>query len=139
MQTRTRVAAAAATAAAALVAGGTVAASGSASAQHAVRLKLTPSSPQLAACMPRAKVTVTVALTTDRVGFDVFRVRAAGLPPKRAFTVFLLEKAGSPVGAAEYIGDLTSDRHGQADNTFRLIVAEAFSSTLVNTATPTPT
>src|SRR5213079_826482 len=98
-----------------------------------VELNLTPSSAQLAACMPNARVDVTVQLTTDRRGFDVFHVHADGLPPKTTFTVFLLEQAGPPFGAAEYIGDFTSNEDGHADNSFRLIVAEAFSSTLVGT------
>jgi len=134
MRARTRVAAAATTAAtaAALVAGGTAVASGATGRPDAVRLHLTPSSSQIHACMPHAQVNVTVKLTTDQVGFDVFRVRAAGLRPNTAFTTFLLEQAGSPFGAAEYIGDFTSDAHGRADNTFKLIVAEAFASTLVN-------
>ncbi len=97
-----------------------------------VELNLTPSSAQLAACMPNARVDVTVQLTTDRRGFDVFHVHANGLPPNTTFTVFLLEQARAPFGAAEYIGDFTSDGKGRADNTFRLIVAEAFASTLVN-------
>ena len=97
-----------------------------------VELNLTPSSAQLAACMPNARVNVTVRLTTDRRGFDVFHVHAVGLPPNTTFTTFLLEQAGPPFGAAEYIGDFTSNNEGVADNTFRLIVAEAFSSTLVN-------
>jgi hypothetical protein len=97
-----------------------------------VQLNLTPSSAQLAACMPNARVTVTVRLNTDRQGFDVFRVRAQGLPPNTAFTAFLLEQAGPPFGAAEYIGDFTSNSRGGADNIFKLIVAEAFSSTLVD-------
>src|SRR5262245_45157502 len=96
-----------------------------------VELNLTPSSAQLAACMPNAHVTVTVRLATDVRGFDVFHVEGDGLPPNTTFTVFLLEMARAPFGAAEYIGDFTSDDQGQADNTFRLIVAEAFSSTLV--------
>jgi len=95
-----------------------------------VELNLTPSSAQLAACMPNARVDVTVRLTTDVRGFDVFHVHATGLPPK--FTAFLLEQARAPFGAAEYIGDFTSDDNGRADNTFRLIGAEAFASTLVN-------
>jgi hypothetical protein len=95
-------------------------------------LDLTPSSAQLAACMPDARLTVTVRLTTDVRGFDTFHVRGVGLPPDTTFTVFLLELAGAPFGAAEYIGDFTADDRGEADNTFRLIVAEAFSSTLVN-------
>jgi len=46
--------------------------------------------------------------------------------------VFLLEQAGAPFGAAEYIGDFTTNKRGNAYNTFKLIVSEAFSSTLVN-------
>jgi hypothetical protein len=94
--------------------------------------KLTPSTPQLAACMPHARVRVKVRLTTEQRGFDFFTVYARGLPPRRDFTVFLLEQAGPPFGAAEYIGDISSNRRGRARNTFRLIVQEAFSSTLVN-------
>jgi hypothetical protein len=97
-----------------------------------VHLQLTPSTPQLAACMPDAQLDVTVRLTTERHGFDVFEIRAHGLPPDRDFTVFLLELAGSPFGAAEYIGDFSTNAHGAAHNTFKLIVQEAFSSTLVN-------
>jgi hypothetical protein len=95
------------------------------------RLQLTPSSDQLARCMPNAKVKVKVSSTTDAVGFDSFTVRARHLPPNRDFTVFLLEAAGAPFGAAEYIGDITTDDSGRANNTFHLIVDEAFSSSLV--------
>ena len=121
-----------------LAAGGVAAASTSggasapASRSDEVQLHLTPSSAQLAACMPHAKVNVEVSLETDRIGFDSFQVHASGLPPKTDFTVFLLEKAGSPFGAAEYIGDISSDEKGRATNQFHLIVQEAFSSTLVN-------
>jgi hypothetical protein len=97
-----------------------------------VELDLTPSSAQLAACMPYARVTVTVRQTTEVRGFDVFHVEAEGLPPNTTFTVFLLEQATAPFGAAEYIGDFTSDDRGRADNRFRLIVEEAFASTLVD-------
>jgi hypothetical protein len=123
---------------AATLAVGSVAASSAAASSTSggrsddVDLKLTPSSAQLAACMPHAHVNVEVDLTTGSVGFDVFHVKASGLPPKTDFTVFLLEQAGAPFGAAEYIGDVTSDRHGRAENSFHLIVQEAFSSTLVN-------
>jgi hypothetical protein len=121
------------------LAAGTLAASGAAADGGAstgnaeeVHLKLTPSSPELADCMPHAKVRVEVKLTTDQIGFDFFDVEASGLPPDTAFTVFLLEQADSPFGAAEYIGDIFTDKKGRAENTFRLIVAEAFSSTLVD-------
>jgi hypothetical protein len=97
-----------------------------------VRLHLTPSSPQLAACMRRARLDVTVRLTTDKLGFDIFTIRGRHLPPNRDFTTFLIEQAASPFGAAEYIGDFSSDKYGNAYNQFRLIVQEAFSSTLVN-------
>src|SRR3989441_1955708 len=88
-----------------------------------VELNLTPSSAQLAACMPDARVDVTVRLTTDLRGFDVFHVQGTGLPANTTFAVFLIEQAGPPFGAAEYIGDFTSDDHGMADNTLRLIRA----------------
>ncbi len=96
------------------------------------RLSLTPSSPQLAACMPGARVKIEVHSTTDQVGFDRFEVKARHLAPNRDYTVFLLEQAASPFGAAEYIGDITTDARGNATNEFHLIVDEAFSSTLVN-------
>jgi len=96
------------------------------------RLDLTPSSPELARCMPNARVKITVRSTTEQVGFDTFRVRARHLAPNRDYTVFLLETAGQPFGAAEYIGDITTDRRGNAYNEFRLIVDEAFASTIVD-------
>jgi hypothetical protein len=96
------------------------------------RLDLTPSSPDLARCMPNARVTITDRSTTDAIGFDVLRVKARHLAPNRDFTVFLLETAGAPFGAAEYIGDITTDANGNADNELHLIVDEAFSSTIVN-------
>ncbi|GAA4251528.1 hypothetical protein GCM10022255_044520 [Dactylosporangium darangshiense] len=122
----------------AVVAGGAVARSATASASNKnwfpeqVHLKLTPSTPQLAACMPNVRVNVDVQLTTERLGFDTFTVNAFNLPPNTTFTVFLLQQAGPPFGAAEYIGDFTSDWRGRALNSFKLIVQEAFSSTLVN-------
>jgi hypothetical protein len=104
----------------------------SSAATPSVSLHLTPSSAQLAKCMPKAKVDVKVKLTTDKVGFDDFDIVASGLPPKTAFTVFLLQQADSPFGAAEYIGDITTNRNGNGRNRFRLIVEEAFASNLLN-------
>ena len=57
-------------------------------AAEAVQLQLTPSSAQLAQCMPDASLDVTVKLTTDSRGFDKFDIRAKNLPPNRSFTVF---------------------------------------------------
>ena len=131
---------AAALAATAALAGSAVAASSDHASSHprnaaavpSQKLELTASSAQLAACMPHADVDVTVKLTTDDIGFDTFQVKATGLAPNRSYTVFLLEKAESDFGAAEYIGDITSDATGAARNSFKLIVQEAFSSQLVN-------
>ena len=97
-----------------------------------LELELTPSSAQLARCMPGATLDVTVRLTTDKDGSDRFEIRAHNLPPDRDFTVFLLEQAGAPFGAAEYIGDFSTNKNGDGHNTFKLIVQEAFSSTLVD-------
>ena len=56
-----------------------------------VHLQLTPSQPALAACMPDAKLDVSVRLTTDKIGFDSFEIQARNLPPNREYTVFLLQ------------------------------------------------
>ncbi len=91
-----------------------------------MKLRLQTSSDELDKCFPHAWARVTVDLTTDDIGKDTFRIKASGLKPRTTFTVFLLEKAGSPFGAAEYIGDFTTDRWGKAHNTYQLIVEEAF-------------
>jgi hypothetical protein len=100
-------------------------------AAEEVQLELTPSSTQLAQCMPNATLDVTVKLTTDTKGFDSFEIQARNLPPNREYTVFLLEQAGPPFGAAEYIGDFSTNASGNGRNIFHLIVEEAFSSTIV--------
>ena len=89
-------------------------------------LSLKASSSALAACFPNARAKVEVDLTADAVGSDRFEITASGLQPRTPYTVFLLEKAGSPFGAAEYIGDLHTNRYGRATSTFNLIVEEAF-------------
>jgi len=96
-----------------------------AAAPHA-RLHLATSSPELKRCYPHARANVNVKLTTDDIGKDTFTIKAAGLKPRTTFTVFLLEQAGAPFGAAEYIGDFTTNRWGKAKNTYKLIVEEAF-------------
>jgi hypothetical protein len=82
--------------------------------------------------MPGAQLHVKVGLTTEEHGFDTFDIAARNLPPDREFTIFLLQQAGSPFGAAEYIGDVSTDANGDGHTKLRLIVEEAFSSTLVN-------
>ena len=100
------------------------------------KVSLAPSSAALATCFPHARARVTVALTTDKKGLDTFTIKARGLKPRTDFTVFLREQAGAPFGAAEYIGDFTTDRHGHGKNSFKLIVEEAFA---FNNATHTRT
>jgi hypothetical protein len=97
-----------------------------------VHVRLDPSSSQLASCMPNARIDVYVDLTTDLIGADIVRVKARHLAPNRDYTLFLLEQAASPFGAAEYFGDISTDKNGNARNTFKLIAEEAFSSTLVD-------
>jgi hypothetical protein len=97
-----------------------------------VDFHLVPSSAALKKCMPHARVNITVKLRTDQTGRDVFLVDASGLPAKTSFTTFLLEVPGAPFGAAEYIGDVDTDRYGRAHAEFELIVQEAFASTLVD-------
>ena len=97
-----------------------------------LQIALTSSSAQLAACMPGAQLQVKVGLSTEEHGFDTFDIAARNLPADREFTIFLLQQAASPFGAAEYIGDVSTDSFGNGHAKLRLIVEEAFSSTLVN-------
>lgn len=90
------------------------------------KVTLTPSSSALATCFPHARAHVVVGLTTDKRGKDTFVIRSRGLKPYTDFTVFLIEQPGAPFGAAEYIGDIRTDRYGRASNAFKLIVEEAF-------------
>ncbi|HEX4775546.1 MAG TPA: hypothetical protein VFW74_02135 [Acidimicrobiia bacterium] len=106
--------------------------SGGSSHHDEVKFDLTPSTPAIAACLPHLRASVEVELETDQKGRDEFEIRASGLPANQDFTVFLLETPGTPFGAAEYIGDFSTDASGRGRNSFKLIVAEAFSSTLVN-------
>jgi len=97
-----------------------------------VQFRLVPSSAALAKCMPHARVNITVKLRTDKIGKDIFTVDASGLPANTSFTTFLLETPGTPFGAAEYFGDVDTNKYGEAHAQFDLIVQEAFASTLVN-------
>jgi hypothetical protein len=97
-----------------------------------VHTHLVFSSDAIKRCLPYAKVNITVLLQTDAKGRDVFKVDASGLKPNTSFTTFLLEVPASPFGAAEYIGDVDTDKYGRAHAEFELIVEEAFASTLVD-------
>ena len=72
--------------------------------------------------LQRATAFAPASIGNVAIGFDILRVKARHLAPNRDFTVFLLEQAASPFGAAEYIGDISTDAHGNADNELHLIV-----------------
>lgn len=115
---------------AALAGGGAAAASaadpGTTTATSKVHVDLQPSNAALKGCFPHAKARVDVALTTDVKGEDTFRINVEGNKPDTAFTVFLVEQAGAPFGAAEYLGDVFTDAQGNGRATFKAIVQEAF-------------
>jgi hypothetical protein len=99
---------------------------------NAVHIQLNVPTAQLAACMPKADVRVTIKLTEEEKGFDIFDITARHVAPNREYTVFLLEDANFPFGAAEYIGDLKVNDEGNGHAEYRTIVNEAFASTIVN-------
>jgi hypothetical protein len=98
----------------------------------AVHIQLNAPTPQLAACMPRADVRVTIKPTEEDKGFDIFDITARHVAPNREYTVFLLEEANFPFGAAEYIGDLKVNGQGDGHAQYHTIVNEAFASTIVD-------
>jgi len=89
-------------------------------------VNLRTSTPALKKCYPSARSQVTVLLTTDTVGKDSFVIRAWGLRAMTDYTVFLIQQPDPKFGAAEYIGDFTTNAQGQGVNAFSLIVEEAF-------------
>jgi hypothetical protein len=107
---------------------GSVSASPASAAKHAATtsIRMHPSSGDIDECFPHARARVEVQLTTDQIGKDTLDIRAWGLRHRTDFTVFLVQKAASPFGAAEYIGDITTNRYGRAHGRFQLIVEEAF-------------
>ena len=90
------------------------------------------SSDALKKCFPHAKANVSVALKTDEIGKDIIKIDVSGLPANVSFTAFFLELPKAPFGAAEYFGDVNTDKYGKGHGEFQLIVQEAFASTLVN-------
>jgi hypothetical protein len=108
---------------------------GKPASKNTLNFKLAPSNDTLARCMPKVKVNISVQLRTDATGRDIFKADISGAPKNTSFTIFLLERPDKGFGAAEYIGDLNTDPYGRGHVELRLIVEEAFSSTLVNEGT----
>ena len=105
---------------------------GKAASKDTLNFKLAPSNATLAKCMPKVKVNISVQLRTDATGRDIFKADISGAPKNVSFTIFLLERPDKGFGSAEYIGDLNTDKYGRGHVELRLIVEEAFSSTLIN-------
>lgn len=90
--------------------------------------------PRNAACLPDAQGVVTVTHREDGRGSDSLRLNVRGLPARTGFTVFLTAEdafASPPFGAAQYIGDFTTNAAGIGSLQVDTIVGEAFSSTVV--------
>jgi hypothetical protein len=66
-------------------------------------------------CLPKAQADVTI---TQRGPVEVMRVRADGLPAKTDFDLFVIQVPNAPFGLSWYQGDLESDEHGHADQTY---------------------
>ena len=96
------------------------------------RFSLAPASDTIAACLPNAAATVTVLPKEESRGVDTLDLKAEGLPRYTTFTVFLTELPGSPVGAAEYIGEFTTNGAGRGSVRIDATIDEAFASTVVN-------
>jgi len=93
--------------------------------------QLVPAADLIAACLPNATATVTVFAGDESRGVDTLDLRAEGLRPNTSFTVFLCELPNPPFGAAEYIGEFTTNSVGRASMRVETIINEAFASTMV--------
>jgi hypothetical protein len=96
------------------------------------RFNLVPASDTIAACLPNALGTVTILPKEEIQGVDTLDLKTQGLPPRTEFTVFLTEFADSGFGAAQYIGDFTTNAEGRGSMRVDAVIEEAFSSTVVN-------
>jgi hypothetical protein len=96
------------------------------------RFSLVPASDTIAGCLKNAAGNVTVLPKEELQGVDTLDLKTQGLPPHTEFTVFLTESADSGFGAAEYIGDFTTNAEGKGSMRVDTIIEEAFASTVVN-------
>src|SRR4029079_7619199 len=96
------------------------------------RFNLVPASDTIATCLPNAAGTVTVLPKEESRGVDTLDLKAEGLPRNTTFAVFLTELPGSPFGAAQYIGEFTTNAAGRGSVRVDATIDEAFASTVVN-------
>ncbi len=96
-----------------------------------VEFDLEPASAAIANCLPNATAHVTVELKEAERGTDTLKLKASGLPANTTFAVFLTQNSAfdpTPFGAVQYIGDFTTNDHGQGHLKVEAIIEEAFSS-----------
>lgn len=96
------------------------------------RFTLVPTSDTIATCLPQAAASVAVLPKEDSHGVDTLDVKAEGLPPATDFAVFLTELPQSPFGAAEYVGDFTTNASGRGSLRVDTVIEQAFSTTVVD-------
>jgi hypothetical protein len=92
---------------------------------------LTPASNAIGNCLPDAKAKVIVSPKEDVRGVDTLELKAEGLPANTTFAVFLTEIPTAPFGAAEYVGNFTTNAAGRGSLRVDTIVEDAFSTTQV--------
>jgi hypothetical protein len=68
-----------------------------------------------AGCVPNASATVTIRPAGP---VEVMTVRVQGLPPKTNFDFFVIQVPNAPFGLSWYQGDIETNEHGSAEQTF---------------------
>ena len=94
-------------------------------------------SPNIAACLPKAKGTVTI---TPGSLNDVMKVSVSGLAPNTGYDLFVIQLPNKPFGVAWYQSDLETNASGAGSATVRGIFnVETFSVSTGGTVTFGPT
>jgi hypothetical protein len=104
---------------------------GGAAKAHALETTSFDLAAKNAACLPNATGQVTVLHREETEGVDTLHLNVSGLPGNTDFTVFLTSAdafATPPFGAAEYVGDFTTNAAGVGSLKVDAIVGEAFVS-----------
>ena len=65
-----------------------------------------------------AQLQYTAPSVDSEGGVEVMDVSVRGLPPRTNFDLFVLQLPDAPFGLGSYLGDVETDRHGQAHQRF---------------------
>jgi hypothetical protein len=95
------------------------------------RFDLSPGSGSISNCLPQANATVTVFPHKALLGVDTLVVNVRNLLPNTSLAVFLTELPVGPFGAAQLIGELTTDEAGDGSLKVDSVIEQAFSTTVV--------